>query len=101
MAKIDGSVGITGIIAPKDEADSYAVTDPKYGLGGLRTVADLTEMYAIPFGRRQIGMVCYVSSSGVYYSMLTVGTDGTATTDANWAVFVGGGGGGDIDSGTY
>ena len=101
MAKIDGSVGITGIIAPKDEAESYAVTDPKYGLGGLRTVADLTEMYAIPFGRRQIGMVCYVTASGVYYSMLTVGTDDTATTDANWGVFVGGGGGGNIDSGTY
>lgn len=101
MAKIDGSVGITGIIAPKDEADSYAVTDPKYGLGGLRTVADLGEMYAIPFGRRQIGMVCYVTASGVYYSMIAVGTDGTPTTEVNWAVFVGGGGGGDIDSGTY
>ena len=98
MAKIPGSVGIGGKIAPKDEDDSYAVTDPKYGLGGLRTVATLGEMYAIPFERRQIGMVCYVSSSGVYYSMLTVGTDGTATTEANWAVFVGGG---DIDSGTY
>ena len=98
MAKIPGSVGIGGKIAPKDEDDSYAVTDPKYGLGGLRTVANLAEMYAIPFGRRQIGMVCYVTASGVYYSMLTVGTDGTPTTEANWAVFVGGG---DIDSGTY
>jgi hypothetical protein len=100
MAKIPGTVGLGGKIAPKDENDKYPVTDPRYGLGGLRTVANLTERNSIPYPRREVGMLVYVTSESGYFKMLSVGVDGSNTDSSNWEL-LNTGTVGDIDAGTY
>lgn len=76
---ITGGVQFTGFISPTSEDDTYAVTDPKYGLGGLRTVADTSARDAIPSARRQVGMMVFVESNGLYYGL----SGGTGNGD--WA----------------
>ena len=66
---IAGTVQVSGTIAPSSAADTYPVTDPQYGLGGLRTVSTVNERDAIPAERRQAGMVVYVSSVGEWYAL--------------------------------
>lgn len=66
---IEGTVQVSGIIAPSSTADTYPVTDPQYGLGGLRTVSTVLERDAIPAERRQPGMIVYVSSVGEWYAL--------------------------------
>lgn len=69
---IDKTIPIGGIIAPNSEFDTYPVTDPKYGLGGLRTVHSVADLSLIPSERRQEGMVVYVSAGATpnYYSYI-------------------------------
>jgi hypothetical protein len=74
---IPGTVPVSGIIAPSSTQDTYPVTDPQYGLGGLRTVADLAERDALPVSRRQIGMLVYVTSTNKHYILF----NGIANTD--------------------
>lgn len=64
---IAGTVPLSGPIAPSSTTDTYPVTDPQYGLGGARTVADLTARNDIPAQRRQQGMLVYVISESKYY----------------------------------
>ena len=84
---ITGTVPISDIIAPTSELDVYPVTDPKYGLGGLRTVGTTADRNAITTPRRQVGMVVYVSSLNKYYHLVG------GTADSNWQEFVPGGAG--------
>ena len=69
MGAIPGSVAITGFIAPKDSADSYAVTDDKYNRGGYRPVSDLASRDNIPSDLRKEGMKVYVISEGKEYRL--------------------------------
>lgn len=80
---IPGTVALSGTIAPSSTADTYPVTDPQYGLGGLRTVTDSTARDAIPTERRQAGMVVYVIAASKYYTL----SGGTA--NVNWVEFDG------------
>ena len=66
---IPGTVPLSGKVAPTSELDTFPVTDPRYGLGGLRTVADITERNSIPAERRQVGMMVYVLSESLYYRL--------------------------------
>ena len=84
---ITGTVPISDLIAPTSELDVYPVTDPRYGLGGLRTVGTTADRNAITAPRRQVGMVVYVSSLDKYYNLV----GGTANT--NWQEFSLGGAG--------
>ena len=84
MALIPGSVRVGGFIAPTDSEDTYAVTDPTYGLGGLRTVNNTTARDSIPASRREEGMLVYVIGDQKYYQLLG------GTTDAYWTEFTGG-----------
>ena len=88
MALIPGTVTLTGIIAPSDSADIFPVTDPQWGLGGLRTVSATTERDAIVDGRRQVGMVVFVSGETAYYQL------GSGLTNSDWTIFAPGGTGG-------
>lgn len=74
---IPGTVPVSGIIAPSSSQDTYPVTDPQYGLGGLRTVANLAERDALPTSRRQTGMVVYVTDQAKHYILL----NGISNTD--------------------
>lgn len=67
MAAIPGAVPVGGFFAPTDSTDVYPVTDPTWGLGGLRTVANLTERDAITTERREEGMAVYVISETKRY----------------------------------
>ena len=87
MASITGGVPLGGFVSPTDTEDTFAVTDPTYGLGGLRNVADTTARNAIPAGRREQGMLVFVQNELVYYGL----SGGIANTD--WVVFSSGGGG--------
>ena len=80
-------MGITGYISiglplgPNTETDPVFITDPQYGLGGLRTVGTTAERDAIVVARRQIGMMVYVQSDDNYYSLIG------GTSNANWVEF--------------
>ena len=85
---ITGTVPITAPIAPTSEIATYPVTNPAYGLGGLRTVGTTADRNAITTLRREVGMVVYVSTENKYYHLVG------GTADSNWQEFVLGGGAG-------
>ena len=95
MAIITGGVPFGGFISPTDSADTYAVTNPLYGLGGLRSVADIATRNAISDKRREEGMLVFVQSDSTYYSL----DGGTANSD--WSsINLGGSAGDDGPQGT-
>lgn len=69
MASITGGVPFGGFVAPTDSTDSYPVTNPTYGLGGLRNVGTTADRDAIPQLRRELGMMVYVEGETKYYSL--------------------------------
>jgi len=80
MAIIPGSVRLTGFIAPTDSNDTYPVTRPEWGLGGLRTVGNLALRDSITSQRREAGMLVYVISDDNYYKLET------GLTNSDWVV---------------
>lgn len=84
MAAIPGSVRFTGFVAPTDSTDIYAVTDPTYGRGSLRSVADISARNAITLDRRsgQLGMeVVTIDTMKKYRLINEPGTPGTTNSD--------------------
>ena len=78
---ITGTVAVSGIIAPTSVLDTYPVTDPQWGLGGLRSVGTTTDRNNIEYARRQEGMMVYVQNQDSYYALV----GGTGNTD--WILF--------------
>jgi hypothetical protein len=80
-------MGITGYISiglplgPNTETDPVFITDPQYGLGGLRTVETIQKRNEIVTARRQVGMMVYVQEDDNYYSLIG-GID-----NSNWVEF--------------
>lgn len=76
---IPGTVEVLGKIAPPAVIDTFPVTDPTFGLGGLRTVSLFSDLASIPGPRLQEGMVAYVSggTAPAYYSYI----------NSNWVLF--------------
>lgn len=62
------SVGLP--IGPNVDNDPYFVTNPRYGLGSLRTVAKLIDRNDIIVQRREEGMLVYVVEENKYYSLV-------------------------------
>ena len=79
---LTGYISIGLPIGPGAENDPYFVTDPKYGLGGLRTVTGVDARNNIVQARRQVGMIVYVQENGKYYNLVG------GTGNANWAEIV-------------
>jgi len=78
----DGIVPVAGTLGPTNTTlDTHPVTDPFYGIGGYRVVADLTERDAIPNSRRREGMVVHSISDDFSYRL--VGGIG----NGNWVQF--------------
>ncbi len=87
MSAIPGSVRVTGVLAPTDTSDTYPVTDPVYGIDGLRSVADHAERNAISNDRRRAGMLVYTGDTRRYWKLV----DGPWTgTDSDWMLFYSG-----------
>jgi|688.fasta_scaffold26547_2 hypothetical protein len=78
---ITGYISIGLPIGPNAESDPVFVTDPKYGLGGLRTIQTTADRDSIVDARRQQGMIAYVSEVDTYYSLIG------GTGNGNWKVF--------------
>lgn len=78
MSRFEGSVAITGFIAPTDTSDTYATHDSVLGKGGLREVETLVIRDEISEERRRVGMIVFVIEDGHYYSL--VGD----TTNLSW-----------------
>lgn len=74
MSKFDsiGGVGLMGYLSPMDTRDTYAVTDPVYGIDGLRNVGTISELDQIPFERRRAGMIVGVGGGEVYYKLKNI-----------------------------
>ena len=69
---IPGTVPVGGIFAPTLETDEYPVSDPIYGIDGLRNVNSIEERNNIPELRRREGMIVGVTPE--------FGTPGLLTT---------------------
>jgi len=74
MSKFDliGGVGLMGYLSPMDTRDTYAVSDPIYGIDGLRNVATIAELNQISFERRRAGMIVGVGGGEVYYKLKNI-----------------------------
>jgi hypothetical protein len=83
---IQGTVTLTGPIAPTTTGDTYPVFDAIYGLDGLRNVETITDRNAIPNDRRRAGMLVGVSglSGTEYYTLLDSPWNGTSS---DWKKF--------------
>lgn len=84
MAPIPGGVRFTGFAAPSDDADTYPVIDPIYGIGGWREVADNTARDAVTTDRRREGMLVYTQDTDKFWYL----KDGI--TNSDWVEFTGG-----------
>jgi len=95
MAKIPGSVQVTGFFAPTDSLDTYGVSDPRWGIGGFSTWAQLTDILNIPRPRRRVGMLVYNQNSdgndaltAGYYKLINDPTNDPDVTEASdWESF--------------
>lgn len=80
MADIVGT-NVGSKIVPTDTADTFPTHDAQYGLGGWRSVADLTARDAIPSDRREEGMAVYVASEEKQYRLVN------GITNSDWEEF--------------
>jgi len=77
MAEIVGT-NVGAKIVPTDTADTYPSHDANYGKGGLHSVSDTTARNAISSERRDVGMMCYVTTEDKTYQLVG------GVLDANW-----------------
>ena len=70
-------------VVTQDQRDRYPVTDGNDVRGGLHTVEKVSDMLSIPFLRRKLGMLCYVTSTGKTYRLVTQ-SDADITIITNW-----------------
>lgn len=84
---LNGGVGIMGFLSPMDTRDKYAVTDPIYGIDGLRNVGTIEELHTIPTERRRAGMIVGVNGGETYYKLKNLSFWSFDLTD--WEVFSG------------
>lgn len=77
---ITGYISYSLPIGTVNTTDNAYVTDPQFGLGGVRSVGTTADRDAIKTARRQTGMIVYVQGENKYYSL--VGSTGnTAWTE--------------------
>ena len=89
MSSIRGT-NVLAPVVPFDTTDSHASHEARYGKGGYRSVADLTERDAIPALRREAGMLVCVLTDGKVWKLgdnLTTWTEFAASSD--WATLSG------------
>ena len=70
-------------VVTQDQRDRYPVTDGNNVRGGLHTVEKVSDMLSIPFLRRKLGMLCYVTSTGKTYRLVTH-SNADITIITNW-----------------
>lgn len=92
MAKIQGSVPVGGFFAPTDDTDTFGVSDPRWGIGGMSTWEQWTDILTIPAGRRRLGMIVFnedksaTDTKGGFWTLINNPT-GNTTVTSDWKVF--------------
>lgn len=84
MAQIKGT-NVAAPIVPFDTAEIHPSHEARYGKGGYRTVATITERDAIPAPRREAGMLVFVEADESMWRL--------AADLAAWEPFTADGGG--------
>lgn len=77
---IIGTTTVPAKIAPSSDLDVYPTHDEKYGLGGYRAVATISDRNAITQERRSHGMKVFVTSTSTEYVL------GAGLLDSDWKV---------------
>lgn len=80
MAALAGT-NVSAKVVPFDSADTYATHDEKYGRGGYRVVANLTERDSISTPRRVDGMLVFVTSEDKTYQLYG------GISNSNWRIY--------------
>jgi len=93
---INGTIRVTGELAPSSINDIYAVIDSKYYRGGYKSVDTINDRNTITIDRRSIGMMVRVNVDDTYW-ILTTESNIESTTDLNWSEFIAGGSGIEIE----
>jgi hypothetical protein len=79
-------------VRPVDNSDRYPSALSNEVQGGLHSVQDQTERDAIPYERRNWGMLCYVIDDLKLYQLQYNHVNTTIYDNLNWTEFKGGGG---------
>lgn len=69
MAKLYGTL-VADKIVPTDSQDTFPTHDEEYGLGGFRTVLDLSQRDLISTDRRKEGMLVFCLSNQSLYQLI-------------------------------
>ena len=70
-----GGVGVMGVLTPMNTEDTYSVTDPTYGIDGLRNIDKISDLDTITVERRRAGMLVGVGGGSSYYKLKNVDWD--------------------------
>ena len=78
---IPGTVPVTAPVAPTDPIDVYPSHIAEFGKGGYQSAIDIAERNDITQERRTSGMMVFVESNGLIYTL------GPGLTNSEWTVF--------------
>ena len=85
MSDLSGTVVSAGIV-PGSTEDKYPTHDEQYGIGGYRTVQDITARNNIPKARRKVGMLVNVITESKVYKLIS--DDKDVLDSSNWEEFI-------------
>lgn len=81
MGTISGGINLGAPILPATEEDIFPTHDAQYGKGGYRAVANVNERNAIPYARREVGMIVRTTDTNINW-ILKINTEDI--TQAVW-----------------
>ena len=82
MAKNKG-YRVLDTVVTYDSRDEYPVVDSKDVAGGYHVTSTTSEMYSIPYMRRRLGMIVYVSNNDIEYRLVNNPTS-KSTSISDW-----------------
>lgn len=82
MAKNKG-YRVLNTVVTYDSRDEYPVVDSKDVAGGYHVTSTASEMYSIPYMRRRLGMIVYVSNNDIEYRLVNNPTS-KSTSISDW-----------------
>jgi len=65
MGTISGGINLGAPILPATDEDIFPTHDANYGKGGYRAVANIAARQAIPYDRREVGMIVRTNDTNI------------------------------------
>jgi hypothetical protein len=84
MASITGGTNIGAPVRPFDDRNTYATHVADEGQGGYHIVDTTALRNAIPYSRRELGMLCYCKDTLKTYKLISDPGSGS-TSDTDWS----------------